>query len=70
MSSKEEEEKGKRKQAWNLADKMDQFRGEVSRERREGGVGEWGSEGGGGGKWVSGRRGEEVSSGRDVRVWM
>ena len=46
MSSKEEEEKGKRKQAWNFADKMDQFRGEVSRERREGGVGEWGSEGG------------------------
>ena len=41
MGSKEEEEKGKRKQGWNLADKMDQSRGEVSRERREGGVGEW-----------------------------
>ena len=26
----EEEEKGKKKQAWNLADKMDQSRGEVS----------------------------------------
>ena len=39
----------------------------------KGGRGEWGSggvKGGGGGKWVSGRRGEEVSSGRDVRVWM